>query len=141
MITNERYNHIIAVARLMMDETLKKYPDDEKKAEDMFVLGLLHDIGYEFGDNLDHNDIGGHILERQNYKYFNEVKYHGVCESNYQSNELDLLNYADMHINARGDYVSFDERLEDIKNRRGGESQAYISSKKIIDELIMKGYK
>ena len=141
MITNERYNHIIAVARLMRDEILKQSPHNKEKAEEMFVLGLLHDIGYEFGDNTNHNYIGGQVLERQNYKYFNEVKYHGVCDSKYQSAELDLLNYADMHINSNGEYVSFNQRLEDIARRRGEKSQAYISSKKIIDSLIKKGYK
>ena len=74
-------------------------------------------------------------LEKQNYKYAKEVLYHGKPNCDYSSKALDLLNYADMHIDKKGNYVSFEQRLEDIKNRRGAYSQAFINSKQIIEEL------
>lgn len=40
-----RLRYSLAVARQMYEGTLPEGPD---QAEAMFVLGLLHDIGYEF---------------------------------------------------------------------------------------------
>ena len=66
--------------------------------------------------------------------------YHGKPNSEYQSLALDLLNFADMHIDKSGNYVSYEQRLEDIKTRRGENSLAYINSKKVIDKLINKKF-
>ena len=140
MITSDRIFHILAVARLMKEKCLNDKCDD-KYIEDMFTLGYLHDIGYEFYENYNHNQEGGLFLERQNYKYYNEIKFHGTPNCNYSSKELDLLNWADMHIDGKGNYVSFEERLNDIATRRCLDSLAYKNSKIIIDELVQKGYK
>jgi len=43
-----------------------------------------------------------------------------------------------MHINKKGEYVSFEDRLEDIKSRRGEDSPHYKNSKIIIDKLKEK---
>lgn len=138
MISNDR-NHIISVARFMKEYCIeKKY--DSTYCEEMFTLGYLHDIGYEFCDNPEHNYIGGELLDKQKYKYSNEIKYHGVPDCIYSSKELDLLNFADMHIDGKGNYVSFEQRLFDIGRRRGKDSSAYKNSKKIIESLISKGY-
>ena len=49
-----------------------------EELEDLFVLGLNHDIAYEFTEHgKDHNIIGGEILKRNNYKYWKEIYYHG----------------------------------------------------------------
>ena len=55
------------------------------------------------------------ILDKQKYKYAKEVLYHGKPNCEYSSRALDLLNFADMHIDNKGNYVSFEKRLEDIK--------------------------
>ncbi len=114
--------------------------NDEEEKEEMFTLGLLHDIGYEFGDSEEHHIVGFQILEKQNYMYSKEVLYHGKPDCEYKSTALDLLNFADMHIDKKGNYISFEKRLEDIKSRRGEHSMAYINSKKVIDELINKRF-
>ena len=139
MITEDRLHHIISVARLMK-EYCEKHNFDSEYCEEMFTLGFLHDIGYEFGDNLTHSEIGGRNLENQNYKYFNEIKYHGVPNCEYFSKELDLLNYADMHIDGKGNFVTFEERLLDILARCGEDSVAYINSKIIIKKLKEKEF-
>ena len=136
MIDNERLKHIFEVARLMKDKAKIVGLNEEE----MFTLGLLHDIGYEFGDSEEHHIVGFQILEKQNYMYSKEVLYHGKPNSKYKSKALDLLNFADMHIDKNGNYVSFEKRLEDIKTRRGEHSMAYINSKKVIDELINKKF-
>lgn len=136
MIDNERLKHIFEVAKLMKEQAEIVGLDNEE----MFTLGMLHDIGYEFGENNDHNFVGFQILDKQDYKYAKEVLYHGKPNSEYKSLALDLLNFADMHIDKKGNYVSFENRLEDIKNRRGEQSMAYINSKKVIEELLNKKF-
>lgn len=51
----------------------------------IFVLGLNYDIGYEFGNNSNHNIIGGKLLKENNYQYWQEVYYHGQSECKYKS--------------------------------------------------------
>ena len=131
MIDNDRNAHIFAVARLMKE----KAKDVGLDEEEMFTLGLLHDIGYEFGDSEEHHISGYNILTKQNYKYSKEVLYHGKPTDEYSSLALDLLNYADMHIDKKGNYVKYYDRLEDIKSRRGENSPHYQNSKKIIEGL------
>lgn len=58
----------------------------------------------------------------------------------YESPALDLLNFADMHINKKGEYVSFADRLQDIANRRGKDSPHYKNCKVVIDGLLAKGF-
>ena len=136
MIAEDRIKHIIAVARLMKDTAPKMGIDEQE----MFTLGLLHDIGYEFGGSEEHHKTGADILEKQNYKYHKEVLYHDKPTEDYSSPELDLLNFADMHIDKKGNYVSFEDRLEDIKNRRGENSPHYRNCKIIIEKLKNKEY-
>ena len=136
MIDQDRNKHIFAVARLMKNNAEIVGLD----AEEMFTLGLLHDIGYEFGGSEDHHLVGYEILAKQNYKYAREVLYHGKPTDEYSSLALDLLNFADMHINKKGEYVEYENRLEDIKSRRGENSPHYQNSKKIIDGLKSRGF-
>ena len=131
MIEEDRIKHIMSVARLMKDSAEKLGLD----SQEMFTLGLLHDIGYEFGGSEEHHTKGAEILEKQGYKYYREVLYHGKPTSEYSSPALDLLNFADMHIDKKGNYVTFEDRLQDIANRRGTDSPHYINCKKIIDNL------
>ena len=81
------------------------------------------------------------MLKQQEYKYANEVLHHGKPNTGYSSPALDLLNFADMKTNKLGEYVSFEERLEDIKTRRGENSPHYINSKAIIEDLKSKNFK
>ena len=134
MIDEDRNKHIFAVARLMKENAEKIGLDKQE----MFTLGLLHDIGYEFGGSEEHHTVGAEILRKQNYKYYKEVLYHGKPNTGYSSKALDLLNFADMHIDKKGNFVSFEDRLEDIKSRRGEDSPHYKNSKAIIDELKKK---
>ena len=65
MITENRWKHILGVARKCKEFACKFKPNDGKVAEDMFLLGLLHDMGYEFMEsNAGHAAIGGEILKR-----------------------------------------------------------------------------
>ena len=131
----DRLKHFIAVARKMVEiAKLNKMSDIE--IENCFVIGYNHDIGYEFSKNgVDHNRIGGEILKRVEFKYWKEIYYHGIADSEYSSTYLDILNQADMQIDKYGNDVGYEKRLEDIKNRYGINSSQFINAVKIVDKL------
>lgn len=134
MIDNDRLHHSYAVGKKMI-EIGKQYRLSDLELQELFVLGLNHDIGYEFGNNSNHNVIGGKILKENNYKYWQEVYYHGQIECEYKSLYLDILNKADMQIDKYGNDVGYDKRLEDIKIRYGENSQVYIQCQNLINKL------
>ena len=79
-----RLKHSLAVARKMV-EIGKSKGLAEEELKDLFMLGYNHDIGYEFGTNENHNVIGANILKQNNYKYWQEVYYHGQINVPYSS--------------------------------------------------------
>ena len=74
------------------------------------------------------------------------IRWHGTTPKEYMSYfgipdsqiipELKLLWWADMHVDAHGNLVSFDERLADILGRYGAESTEYNISKDIVAWLM-----
>ena len=135
----DRLKHSYAVANKMI-ELGKEKSLSEIELQELFLLGYLHDIGYEFGTNENHNSIGGNLLKESNYKYWQEVYYHGIPNSEYKSLYLDILNTADMMIDKYGNDVGFDKRLEDIKSRYGEDSIQYVNCFKIVNELKGDNY-
>lgn len=95
MINEDRLKHSLVVARKMV-EIGKIYNMSEKQLQELFILGINHDIGYEFGDNSNHNEIGGDILKENGYKHRKEVYYHEKVNISFNSQYLDILNMADM---------------------------------------------
>ena len=142
MISEDRQKHIFKVAEFLKNYALNSGKSN-LEAEELYVLGLLHDIGYEFAEEKDyknHNIIGGEILKNLGYKHYKEVYYHGVINSPYQSEYLNLLNFADMHIDSEGNYVSFDRRLQEISERYGIPVEK-LDSTPLVKELREKGFK
>lgn len=134
----DRIKHSLAVANKMV-EIGKQKGLNEKQLQELFVLGYNHDVGYRFSiDKLKHNIIGGKMLRSTNYMHWQEVYNHGNPDTEYTSIYLDILNQADMQIDKSGNEVTYDERLEDIKQRYGIDSIQYINSKKIIDKCRME---
>ncbi len=141
MIDENRKNHIFAVAELM-----KKYGQEhgfsEQECVNLFTLGFLHDVGYEFLEEKEfhlHARVGGEFMKKQKYKFWREIFWHGKANCPYQSKFLDILNWADMHINFQGNFVSYEERLKDISLRYGIEIES-LESKTLISELKEKGF-
>lgn len=134
----DRLKHSLAVARKMVEiAKLNKLSDEE--IINCFVIGYNHDIGYEFTKNgINHNKIGGEILKQTGFKYWREIYYHGIVDSEYTSTYLDILNQADMQIDKYGNDVGYDNRLEDIKSRYGEKSEVYINCKKIVSKILDK---
>ena len=129
-----RIKHSLAVARKMV-EIGKEYGLDNNELQDLFVLGLNHDIGYEYGEHANHEHVGGELLKRNNYKYWQEVYYHGDIKAEYNSIYLDILNKADMQIDRYGNDVGYEKRLADIRERYGEQSETLIKAVELIEKL------
>ena len=136
MITADRWQHILGVARKAKALALKLRPDNPRFAEDMFVLGLLHDFGYEFIEaNQGHAQVGGEILQRSGYKYWREVALHGDESVLDMSDELFVLNCADMTTGPKGEDFTFEERVAEIGARFGLDSAPYQKAAKEAEIL------
>ena len=132
---NDRLKHSYAVAMKMMD-IAKKYNLSEEDTKNCFMIGLNHDIGYEFtSKGINHNKIGGELLRNSGFKYWKEVYYHGEINCSYESIFLEILNKADMQIDKFGNDVGYAKRLEDIKKRYGEESSVYKNCVILIEKL------
>ena len=100
-ITTNRVKHSLAVAVKMRELALTDYKKYPVNPDDAFILGMLHDVGYAFSENQEtHANKGGIVLKAQNYKYWQEVYYHGIPQEEYDSPMLQLLNYVDMITNS-----------------------------------------
>lgn len=133
MITQSRWQHILGVARKAKILADKLKPNNVQYAEDMFLLGIMHDLGYEFIEsNTSHAAVGGEILKRNNYRYWQEVSLHGDEKVDNMTDELFILNCADMSTGPSGEDFTFDERLEEIAQRFGEDTNAY---KKCVIEV------
>lgn len=121
----DRLLHSYRVAKKMQEIGISLKLNNEE-LEELFVLGLNHDIGYEYSEKgKNHGKIGGEILRKSGFKYWKEVYYHGMLTNEYSSKFLDILNCADMQIDKFGNDVGFDGRLNDIKSRYGEDSIVY----------------
>lgn len=133
-ISEDRQKHIMAVARKMHDIVASNPGKFEITAEDAFLLGYLHDVGYEFANKqTDHPTVGEHLLVRNRYRYALEVGYHGIPQTNYSSEALCLLNYADMTTGPAGQDMTIRERIDDIVARYGEDSIQTKDAKKLAE--------
>lgn len=135
-IDMDRLRHSLAVGRTMSELARDLMSWDNEKCEDMFVLGFVHDIGYEFTETQpEHALLGGESLRRAGYRYWHEVSSHGDPHPAYASDELMLLNLADMTTGRHGKHVTIEQRLADIGARYGTESRQYVDAERLADVL------
>lgn len=136
MITEDRLNHIIGVARKAYKLAEKIKPGDENYAREMFIMGFLHDIGYEFlPSGKGHAALAGELLQTSGYKYYKEIANHGYHKLTDVSDELFILNAADMTTDVHGHDCSLSERLDDIAFRYGNQSDAYLGAALEMQQL------
>lgn len=132
--------HSVAVAEYMKQNAIE-YNLDENE---MFTLGLIHDIGYLLCDfknreaRSQHNKLGGDFMKQQGYKYWTEIFFHGSYPCEYESPALTLLNEADMQISPDGTFLGYEKRLEDIRNRYGSDSREYKNSYSIVQHILIQ---
>ena len=95
-------------------------------AEDMFLLGILHDFGYEFAENpSDHPAVGAEILKRQGYRYWKEVADHGNINVTEATDALFVLSCADMTTGPHGESFTMEDRIDNMAQRYGRDSRQH----------------
>lgn len=142
MITEDRIRHMLSVARKCYSLAKETYNLSEDDARTCFVMGLLHDIGYEFCEkNSEHPEVGYNMLEHlTNNTYLcnrinNIIKNHGNINVKHNSILDKILNTADLSVDAKGNFVSVEERIKDIGNRYGFNSSNYLDAKKMAEMI------
>lgn len=133
-ITEERLKHMLGVARSMYS-LAKKCGYSEEEAQELFVTGLVHDVGYEFSDGEHHAFIGGEILKRTGFKYWKEVELHGFDCGALMTEELHLLNTADMCVAFDGEPSTLAQRLDSIQLRYGSDSKVYSEACRVAERV------
>jgi HD superfamily phosphohydrolase YqeK len=137
MISDDRLRHIIGVARECYN-IAKERGFNEDFCKRMFMIGYLHDVGYEFDETATHGSESAKLLSniclKSNSNVIGAIEKHGELEG-YMNTELNILNIADLTIDACGNKVTVEERLADISERYGVNSNAYIKSKQLAENL------
>lgn len=130
-----RHCHGVGVKASELGRVLFGWPDE--KCQEMFVMGYLHDIGYQFAHKQsEHEELGGDLLRSLGFTYWAEIFNHGNPDSAYQSNELLVLNLADMLTSKDGSATTVPARLDDIASRYGVESTQYVAAKRLAEVLV-----
>lgn len=133
-----RYQHCHGVGKKMYAYAKDVLGWDEELCKKMFVLGCLHDIGYELDPTIGgHGDIMSDMLS--GYEYADEIRSHTVFKSN-PSKELALLYYADATVDGMGNWCTYEDRRKDTINRYGKDSSNYTDGLVILEYLKANGY-
>lgn len=131
IISKERILHMHGVAEYMY-RNAEKYNLDKAQ---MYVVGLLHDIGYIFGKE-NHPITGSQLLKSLGFTHADDIALHGNAPSSQNiSKVLNLLLEADLTVGKDGTVVGYKCRLKDIGERLGFDSEAYIIAKETVDFL------
>ena len=140
MISDNKLKHSVEVARNCV-KLGKELGLSQSTLDALFVMGFLHDIGYE---TLDKDHITEH--PQRSYEMITNfvqevdnvlpaIKRHGRCYDNMSVYDY-ILNYSDLVTNHKGENVTIAERLESIKQFHGENSEHYQHSKSQAKALI-----
>lgn len=134
-IRDNKIRHMTAVANYMYEHA----KDYGLNPEQMYTLGLLHDIGYLHG-SVGHSSYGADMLSRMHLddRFTYAIANHGEDLSLMfvVSPELKLLVEADLQIDSDGNFIGFEERLNQIRERYGDTSTQYIKTKSSMCYLL-----
>lgn len=145
-ISEDRLHHILGVARECY-QIAKNMGESEDNCRRMFIIGWLHDVGYEFSEQQsEHPEISAEMLTDMFTAYFpftgqedyfkiidadavKTIREHGrYYSAEYMPLSWKILNIADLTIDSKGNKVDVMQRLDDIKNRYGEYSNQYLTA-------------
>ena len=114
-INNNKKMHMFGVAEFMYNEA----PKYGLKSDEMYVLGLLHDIGYIYDGWHNHEKNGKNLMNSLGFKYSDAIGLHGIDidENTNLSKEAMLLIAADSCVDYEGNIGTFETRRKDIETR------------------------
>ena len=142
-LSDSRLFHMRGVAYKSYNLAREVFKMKEDVARSLFVMGLTHDFAYAFVKNqTDHEHEGGRILEISGFNWANSVFNHGDPNVDNWTDELLILNLADMTTSPDGNPITIGQRLEDIENSSGTDSiqatKARKLNKRIKEELAKR---
>lgn len=109
--------HMFGVAQFMHDQA----PKYGLKPDEMYVLGLLHDVGYIYDGWHNHEEKGANLMRELGFKYADAISLHGVDVDDFNgktlSKEAMLLMAADSCVDYEGNIGSYESRRKDIEKR------------------------
>lgn len=132
-ISENKLLHIIGVAR-ECERLAKEAGLTEREQTACFVMGFLHDIGYErtTPDNAtEHPYIGADMITDflETDGIVETIRAHGHKFENLSIYDR-ILNQADLTTDFRGNHVTIDERLDSIAFKYGKANKHYITAVK-----------
>ena len=131
-LSDNKLRHVRAVAETMRETALANGMDADD-ADQMYLLELVHDVGYVCGAT-GHAQAGARMLALSGYAYSEEVRLHGRPVE-HPSQALLMLWHADMSCDWQGRRVSYEERLKGVMERYGADSEQVRNAKGIIKML------
>lgn len=142
-ISEDRLHRILGVARKAY-KIAKDMGYNENFCRKMFMVGWIHDVGYEFAKQQDEHP---HISSEMLYQLFSynckdiysadisvktnqAIYYHSKYPAEHieMNIEWKILTMADMTVDSKGNEVTVSQRLDDIKNRYGEHSNQYLTA-------------
>ena len=134
-ISNDRMIHILSVARQCYQIAKTKYQLTEEECRKAFMIGFLHDVGYEFSEyNLEHPEKGRALVKETLGVDLPEIQMHGDPDGE-QTLFLSILNEADLTVDSKGNVVSVEDRLHDIKSRYSEDALEYVKPLQLAQKL------
>ena len=142
MISENKIKHMLGVARKCRDLAINKnLPEDIVDA--MFIMGLLHDIGYEYEPDSNHGHRSFEMILHfiKHHELANDaIMTHGLTTPNMTWSIFDeILNHADMTTSYNGEPVDITTRLNGIKQNWPETSVHYKHATEIAEKLQALG--
>lgn len=135
-LKESRIRHSMGVANFLFAYA-KSHDWSKEETEDLYLTGLLHDIGYiDNPKGTDHGRLGAEILKRNglNAEICELISCHGRFIEN-PSRKQALLWLADLCGNRDGDYIGYQKRYESIKERYKNDPERLFQVYRILEYL------
>lgn len=136
MISENKLKHLIGVARECRRLAKEKGLTTDM-CNAMFIMGLLHDIGYEDVEDSTHGDVGYDLVKDFGMHLddcCDAILTHGISFDNWSVFD-EILNTADITVSYDGNNVSIEDRLDGIKEKWGSDSVHYQHAVEVVNKL------
>lgn len=136
VLTKERIKHCAGVASFIYDYG-NKHGFSKMEIEELYVVGLLHDIGYLNNKaGIQHGKAGADLCRDLGLKeqYCELIENHGVFSENASATQK-LFWLADMCIDRDGKFEGYEKRYRSICKRFGEHDYRAVEADKIMRVL------
>lgn len=135
-LTDDRLRHMREVARLLVDLADIAKITYTVPRDAIFLIGLLHDVGYEYSlEQAHHPKIGADMVKHLNPMLAHYVGLHGDPRIKQNEPILALLNIADLATGPAGEHLTIEARLANIARRYGEHSQQHTDAAELYAQI------